>query len=101
MPDWPVNFINPDISTLQVETATQSDEQRTIEELEQLDTTPRTTYRRDTTHKLFKDKARHGCEITADRRLAPPPNNILAGFVMADAPCTTPRSYAAPLSPSI
>jgi len=55
----------------------------------------------ETTHKLFKDKARHDGEIIADRRLAPPPNSILAGFVMADAPCTTPRSYAAPLSPSI
>ena len=97
MPDWPVNFINPDISTLQVETATQSDEQRTREEHEQLDTTPRTTCRRDTTRKLFKDKARHGREITTDRRLAPPPNNILTGFVMADAPSTTPRSSAVTL----
>jgi hypothetical protein len=36
-----------------------------------------------------------------DHRFTPPLNSILAGFAVAIVPCTTPRSYAAPLPPSI
>jgi hypothetical protein len=36
-----------------------------------------------------------------DRRFAPPPNGMVAGFAVAIVPYTTPRSYAAPLPPSI
>jgi hypothetical protein len=36
-----------------------------------------------------------------DRWFVPPLNNILAGFAVTIMPCTTPRSYAALLPPSI
>jgi hypothetical protein len=40
-------------------------------------------------------------KTSTDGRFAPPPNNVLASFAVAIVPCTTPRSYAAPLPPSI
>jgi len=39
--------------------------------------------------------------MPTERRFAPPPNNILAGFTVTVVPSTTPCSYATPLPPSI
>jgi hypothetical protein len=51
-----------------------------------------------TTTRIILDTNR---KMSTERRFVPPPNNILTGFAMAIVLCTTPRSYAAPLPPSI
>jgi hypothetical protein len=64
-------------------------------------TTPLNTNNKKNQHEDSRMSLDASQKTPTDGRFVPPPNNILAGFAVAIVPCTTPRSYVTPLSPSI
>jgi hypothetical protein len=75
------------------------------EKLQQQQTTaPPTTLDRNNKknqHENLRISLDSSKRTSIDRRFAPPLNNILAGYSVTIVSCTTPRSYAALLPPSI
>jgi hypothetical protein len=64
-------------------------------------TTILNTYNKKNQHEDLRISLDASRKTPTDGLFAPSPNSILVGFVVAIVPCTTPRSNAAPLLPSI